>query len=298
MSYHILHIRTHGATLHKDRGHLLMRPPKEDRESEPERRLPLEDIRAVILAGRGITLTSGAMAGLLSHDAIILHCDEAYQPIGLTTPLPRLIDARAFLHQGQQPKTLNDKLWQCLLIGKTANQIAQLAALGLSSAHLERALSRKQIDEGNCARYYWQLYFPALGWPDARRDRTTPGAPNALLNYGYTVLATLCHRSLIVHGLTPLIGVGHIARYRSHPLVYDLMEPYRPFVDQMLSDFVRLADTSEEAWCRYVGGQLHARRVNHDRYTLKLADAIDKSASSLAQAYAQRSASPLWLPSL
>jgi CRISP-associated protein Cas1 len=298
MSYHILHVRMHGCSLHRDRGHLLMKPPKEDRETVPERRLPLEDIRAVVIAGRGVTITCNALSGLLSHDAIILHCDESYAPIGITTPLARLIDARAFLHQALQPKTLNEKLWLMLLMGKTANQIDQLASLHLRSPHLERALQRKLIDEGNCAKHYWQLFFPAIGYPDARRDREAAEAPNQWLNYGYTVLATLCHRSLLLHGLSPLLGVGHIPRYRSHPLVYDIMEPYRLFVDQMLAEFATFADTSEDAWCRYVGGQLHARRVSHQRYTLKLVDAIDKTASTLAQCYTAKSASLLWIPRL
>jgi hypothetical protein len=32
----------------------------------------------------------------------------------------------------------------------------------LPSPHLELALKQEVFDEGNCARRYWQLYFPAL----------------------------------------------------------------------------------------------------------------------------------------
>ena len=120
-----------------------------------------------------------------------------------------------------------------------------------------------------------------------------------MLNYGYTVLATLCHRSLILHGLSPLIGVHHVSRYRSEPLVYDLMEPYRPFVDQILAEFmIEETDITEEAWCRQIGMALRDRRVSHPRYSLKLLDAIDRSASSLARCYSQMDVSPLWTPSL
>jgi CRISP-associated protein Cas1 len=80
-----------------------------------------------------------------------------------------------------------------------------------------------------------------------------------MLNYGYTVLAALCHRSLLIHGLTPALGVKHMPRYRSTPLVFDLMEPFRP---------------------------------------LKLMDAIDSVASSMARSYSAKSVEPFWVPEL
>lgn len=298
MSYHIVHILTHGATLAKEQGMLVCRPPKDD-PSIPERKLPLEDIRAVVIAARGVTLTSSAISGILGHDGMLLHCDDAYRPIGITTPMPRIIDARAYLTQASQPKRLNDRLWQKLLLGKTANQQAVLRQRDLYSAHLERAMKQKQIDEGNCARHYWQLYFPSIGWSATRRDRKLNTPPNRMLNYGYTVLSALCHRSLIVHGLSPLLGVGHVARYRSDPLVYDVMEPYRPFVDCLLADFMcESPEINEEAWCRHIGRELRERRIEREPYSLKLLDAIDKTAATLAQSYSHSSPDPLWVPAL
>jgi CRISPR-associated protein Cas1 len=298
MSYHVIHILTHGSTLARERGSLVCRPPK-TALNERVRELPLEDIRAVIIAARGVTLTSNAISGILEQDGMILHCDETYKPIGITAPLPRIIDTRAFMNQASQPRRLNDKLWQRLLIGKTVNQQAVLRERELFSAHLERALKKKEIDEGNCARHYWQLYFPSIGWGGSKRDRKINTPPNRMLNYGYTVLAALCHRSLIVHGLSPLLGVGHIPRYRSDALVYDLMEPYRPFVDCMLAEFMQQSpEITEEAWCRKIGQDLRERRIEREPYSLKLLDAIDKSASTLSDSYSHLSPDHLWVPSL
>jgi len=246
-----------------------------------------------------VTLTSSAVAGVLEQDGILLHCDSRYAPIGVTAPLPRVIDATAYLHQAKQPKVLNRQVWNKLLIGKTTNQQAALRELGLSSAHLVRALKTGRIDEGNCARRYWQLFFPAIGWQGSSRDQTADNPPNLMLNYGYTVLATLCHRALLIHGLSPLLGVGHVPRYRADALVYDLMEPYRPFVDQMLAIFLAENEQSDmTTWGRHVGRELRDRRVSHKRYSLKLMDAIDKSASTLNRCYKERQVAPLWYPSL
>jgi hypothetical protein len=38
--------------------------------------LPLDDVRAVIIAARGVTILSNFLSGLLETDAIALHCDK------------------------------------------------------------------------------------------------------------------------------------------------------------------------------------------------------------------------------
>jgi hypothetical protein len=47
----------------------------------------------------------------------------------------------------------------------------------LRSPHLELALKQEVFDEGNCARRYWQLYFPAIGWPRASPALRPPHTP-------------------------------------------------------------------------------------------------------------------------
>jgi CRISPR-associated protein Cas1 len=293
MSFHILHVFQHGATLAKERGFIVCRS-----QDKSERRLPHEDLRAVIIAARGVTLTSNFVSAVLETDGVILHCNESYLPCGITAPLTRVIDSRAYMNQVSRPRRLNERIWQRLLRGKTINQQRVLKHRELSSPHLELALKRNFIDEGNCAKRYWQLYFPAIGWSATRRDRKENSAPNQMLNYGYTVLGALCHRSLLVHGLTPTLGVKHTTRYKADPLVYDLMEPFRPIVDMMLAEFLREEDVSLRAWSKKVGVELREMRVQHERYSLKLMDAIDACASSMTRSYSAMSPEPFWVPEL
>ena len=42
-----------------------------------------------------------------------------------------------------------------------------------------------------------------------------------------------------MHGLLPELGIHHLGKYNSTPLVYDLIEPYRPFVDYYFYKFVQ-----------------------------------------------------------
>ncbi len=63
------------------------------------------------------------------------------------------------------------------------------------------------------------------------RDRD--GAwPNAALNYGYAIIRAAVARSLIGSGLLCITGIHHHNQYNSFCLADDIMEPYRPWVDE------------------------------------------------------------------
>jgi len=119
MSFHVLHIFKHGSVLAKDRGFIVCRA-----EDKSEHRIPHEDLRAVIIAARGVTLTSSFVSAVLETDGIILHCDCDYKPCGITAPLARVVDSQKYLHQAGRPKRLNARLWQRCL-----------AAIGCDDAH-------------------------------------------------------------------------------------------------------------------------------------------------------------------
>ena len=173
--------------------------------------------------------------GNFKHFSSIDCCDE------------NVLEFEIAMDQTARPRRLNEKLWHEMLRGKTLNQSRVLQHKKIRSAHLELALRNDEFDEGNCARRYWQLFFPSIGWTATRRDRKDDNAPNQMLNYGYAVLSALCHRSLIVHGLLPQMGVHHMARYRSDPLVYDLMECFRPAVELMLAEFMLEPDVKNNS---------------------------------------------------
>ena len=70
------------------------------------------------------------------------------------------------------------------------------------------------------------------------RDRARGGLNN-LLNYGYAVLLSTVLQKLFGVGLDPTFGIAHVARERSTPLAYDLMEPFRPCVDWRVIQWVK-----------------------------------------------------------
>ena len=85
---------------------------------------------------------------------------------------------------------------------------------------------------------FWQVFGRSQGQPEFTRERASGGL-NSLLNYGYAVLLSTILQKLFGVGLDPTFGISHVARERSTPLAYDLMEPFRPCVDWRVAQWVR-----------------------------------------------------------
>ena len=63
--------------------------------------------------------------------------------------------------------------------------------------------------------------------------------PNNLLNYGYAILRAVVARALVSSGLLPTLGIHHHNRYNAYCLADDIMEPYRPYVDELVYRLVK-----------------------------------------------------------
>ena len=52
------------------------------------------------------------------------------------------------------------------------------------------------------------------------------------------MLRSITARALVSSGLLPVIGIFHKNKYNPYCLADDIMEPYRPFVDQLVYEYV------------------------------------------------------------
>jgi CRISP-associated protein Cas1 len=83
---------------------------------------------------------------------------------------------------------------------------------------------------------YWSEISPrSMVW--RRRARNARHPINAMLNYGYGILANQVRSAVVASGLDPSIGIIHGNSQNPNPLVYDLMEPLRPSVDAAILVF-------------------------------------------------------------
>ncbi len=91
--------------------------------------------------------------------------------------------------------------------------------------------------EGTAGR----LYFETLSYVlpndyqfNGRSSRPALDAFNAFLNYAYGILYSKTEKSLIIAGIDPYLGFLHRDDYNQLSMVYDFIEPYRIYADEVV----------------------------------------------------------------
>lgn len=204
---------------------------KEDSESVTS--VPVEDIGFVILENQEISITMPLLNALADNNAAVIVCSDKFMPNAMLMNLDaNSTQGESVRAQLSAKEPLKKNIWKQIVEAKIRNQAALLQKLGKDGDSLKpyyRNVKSGDSDnrEGVAAKLYWSKLFDEK----FMRSRTGP-SPNEMLNYGYTVLRAAVARSLIGSGLLPAIGIFHRNRYNSFPLADDVMEPYRPFVDE------------------------------------------------------------------
>lgn len=198
---------------------------------------PIEDIGVVVLDNQRITITTGAMEALLANNCAIITCDQRSMPVGLMLPLSgNTTQSERFRDQIDASLPLKKQLWQQTIQAKINNQAAVLATCRRAEVGCLKAWAKDVRSgdpdnfEGRAAAYYWRYLF-GLHIDGFTRDREGL-PPNNALNYGYAILRAIVARALVSSGMLPTLGIHHHNRYNAYCLADDIMEPYRPYVDE------------------------------------------------------------------
>ena len=202
---------------------------------------PIEDIGIVVLDHKQITITQALLDSLLENNCAIITCDSRRMPVGLMLPLcGNTIQSERFQHQISASLPLRKQLWQQTIKAKINNQARVLASCSMVESRCMKKWSDDvksgDVDnkEAQAAAYYWKKLFSNIdGLQNFTRSREGM-EPNNLLNYGYATLRAIVARALVCSGLLPTLGIHHHNRYNAYCLADDIMEPYRPFVDEIV----------------------------------------------------------------
>ncbi len=211
--------------------------------------IPVEDVGIVILDHQQLTITQHLITKLLENNVALINCDGRHLPTGMLLNLSgNTLQQARFEAQIQASVPLKKQLWQQTVKAKIANQAALLRKKGVETQNMQHWANEVksgdgEYHEGRAAAYYWGNIFP--GHLDFRRDRD--GAqPNGLLNYGYAILRATVARGLVSSGLLPTLGIFHRNQYNAYCLADDIMEPYRPFVDELVLGIVQSGEDYSE----------------------------------------------------
>lgn len=215
----------------------------ESTENGETKTLPIEDIGVLIMDHQQITITQALIAKLLENNVALITCDGKHHPTGLLLNLDgNTLQSRKFKAQVEATVPLKKQLWQQTVSAKIDNQACMLESVKVPAKNLRNwAQEVKSGDSENheavAAAYYWKSIF-AIYTQFKREPEGAP--PNNLLNYGYAILRAVVARNLVASGLLPTLGIFHKNQYNAYCLADDIMEPYRPFVDKVVWNIVRM----------------------------------------------------------
>lgn len=213
-----------------------------EKSGAPLKTAPVEDIGFLVLEHPQISVTMKLVEQLNENNVAVVFCDSKHLPSSMLLPLDaHHIQNELFRAQIKASEPLKKNLWKQTIEAKIQNQALLLEKYGKHGRRLmPLAKSVKSGDSDNREGFAARLYWNALFGKEFIRDRYGP-PPNMYLNYGYILLRSAVARALAGSGLLATLGIHHRNRYNAFCLADDIMEPYRPWVDEVVIDL-------EEKW--------------------------------------------------
>ncbi|HEY3968077.1 MAG TPA: type I-MYXAN CRISPR-associated endonuclease Cas1 [Planctomycetaceae bacterium] len=248
-----LHVMSHKAIVSRSGDRLVV-------NSEDEtQKVPIQEIDAVVVHGYGQVTTQAIH--LCAYHGVAVQWMTAGGRFGAgTTASAGRVQQRIRQYQALVRPELRLELTRRLVHAKVETQLRYLlrATRGNDAARLVcrddiermREALRKVPEagspdslrglEGIAAKSYFASFHQMLGSnvpEDMRPQGRTKHPPrdrfNCLLSFGYALVQSLVHRSLVAVGLEPAFGFFHQPRTAAPPLVLDVMELFRTSLWEM-----------------------------------------------------------------
>ena len=257
---------------------------------EEKRTVPIEDIGYVILEDQMINITLPLLSALSDNNVAVIFCNGQRMPGSMLLNLDsNSTQGESFRAQVEANEPLKKNLWKQTIEAKIKNQAKLLHKIGkdgdvLKPLYMNVKSGDSNNREGVAAKVYWNMLW---GGDFVREREGAP--PNNLLNYGYTILRAAVARSLMGSGLLPSFGIFHRNRYNAFPLADDIMEPFRPFVDEIAyklyySGETELTKETKESLLRILFSDIY-----FDKTTRPLDVGLSITTASLARCFTGKS---------
>ena len=256
---------------------------KVDKQEEPQS-IPIEDVGVIVLEHPQITITHKLLSHLIANKVVVISCDDRRLPISYTLPIEGHTEqSKRIKAQIEMSRPLQGSLWRQTVQRKIVNQALVLKKYKKDNRKLLYWAKQVMPHDGDnhesfSSAYYWQ----ALLGESFVRDRYGP-PPNNLLNYGYAILRAVTARALVSSGLHPSLGIFHKNKYNAYCLADDIMEPYRPLVDDMVIEIMHSGTNFEEITMeiKQILLQIPAMDVKIGKRSGPLMTAMSRTTSSL-----------------
>lgn len=257
-----------------------------------ESAIPIEDIGFLVLDNPEIYLSLPAMNLIIENNTAIIICGNNHLPNGMFLNLnSHHIQQEIFKNQIEASMPLKKQLWQQTIVEKIKNQGILLERITQTKNTFEflasKVLSGDTSNmEGVAAQFYWKHFpFPNQENEGLKRERFG-NYPNNFLNYGYAILRAATARALSGSGLLNTLGIHHKSKYNAFALADDIMEPFRPIVDEKVYQIMQKYEEQElNSTLKAEMLQILTRTVYFKEEKSPLMVGLQKTASSLQQCF-------------
>lgn len=197
-------------------------------------KVPIEEVKIVLLNSNIVSFSAPFISECLVNKIMVIHLNNKLQPLGYTLPYFTTVNPYYNVKlQLSLTEPQRKRLWKNIVSVKCTNQVKLLEILNLDTSLIESLNQRiKQIKlddktnvEGLIAREFFKNIYGK--WFKRFNDDKV----NNSLNFGYTIIVSELSRILATKGLILPLGIHHIGTENTLNLPYDLIEPYRAFVD-------------------------------------------------------------------
>lgn len=205
------------------------------RDGTEEKSIPLCQIRDIVFASCSGSVTVPLLVRLSQMGIGTIFCDSKRGPrCSLTGLNVNVESAGRQMDQSAWTDRKKDSVWNRIISMKIGMQENLLKRLGISG-HERLGIYKAKVHDGdtdNQEAAAARMYFGALFGMDF--IRFADDDINAALNYGYTVIMSAVARLVTIYGYNTAVGIHHCNRQNPYNFPCDLMEPFRPFVDETI----------------------------------------------------------------
>ena len=199
------------------------------------RKIHLNEISTLIVENTAVSLTAYLLSELMKNKIKVIFCDEKRNPSSELLPYYGCHDTSQKIRRQMEWGTEQKQaVWTEIVTDKISKQSDLLERLGLPEAEMLRQYVAElefgdvTNREGHAAKVYFNTLF-------GKKFTSSEEHPiNAALNYGYSIILSVFNREIVANGYLTQIGVFHDNMFNPFNFASDLMEPYRPLVDEFV----------------------------------------------------------------
>ena len=229
MGWRTVVVNTHSKLSYKN-NHLIFK------DATRTEMIHLSEVDILLLETTDIVLSTMLIKRLVDENILVIFCDDKRIPTAHLMPYYARHDSSLQLsRQIDWEETVKAEVWTHIISQKILNQSIYLSACGFiekSQSVMNLYHSLELFDPSNREGHSARIYFNTLFGKDFNRELDND--INASLDYGYTLLLSMFAREVVLSGCMTQFGLKHANQFNQFNLASDIMEPFRPIIDQIV----------------------------------------------------------------